>query len=447
MAGRARRPVVTRRGFLRSAAAAGAGLMLRMPRLALAEQAAAALAGLNVALIGAGSQGRTLLLAALKIPGVRFTAVCDIWPYHRAYAANILKEYGQPVREVEDYRELLAKPAGLDAVLIATPDWVHAEQTIACLKAGLHVYCEKEMATTLEDARRMVRAARVAGKRLQIGHQRRSNPRYLHAERFIHQEGLLGRITHAQGRWHRARREEQGWPRKHELDAATLKRYGYGTMQRLRNWRFFKEFSGGPIADLGSHQVDVLNWFLRARPTGVLASGGADYYRDQEQPDNVLAIYEYRGAQGPIRAMYDVINTSSHGGYTETFLGDAGSLELSEDPRVGFYFREPVAQKREWEDEAEKVKSMNRDAIELKVGETRTAQGGISPQAMAWEADSRKPIHQPHLENFFNAVRDPAVALNCPGETGYETAVAILKTNEALAAGKRVVLTPGDYSL
>ena len=75
---------------------------------------------------------------------------------------------------------MLDKEKQLDAVIIATPDFWHAQHTIDCLKAGKHVYCEKEMSNTLEGARSMVLAQRETGKLLQIGHQRRSNPRYLH---------------------------------------------------------------------------------------------------------------------------------------------------------------------------------------------------------------------------------------------------------------------------
>ncbi|MBM4047077.1 MAG: twin-arginine translocation signal domain-containing protein, partial [Planctomycetes bacterium] len=167
---------VTRRDFLRSAAATGAGLVLT--RAALAQEAAPKPADLNVAVIGTGSQGRILMDACLKIPGIRFKAVCDIWPYSQKYASGILKAYNQEANVYEDYRDMLAKEKDLQAVVIATPDFVHAEQTIACLKAGIHVYCEKEMSNDLAQAKQMVLTARQAGKQLQIGHQRRSNPRY-----------------------------------------------------------------------------------------------------------------------------------------------------------------------------------------------------------------------------------------------------------------------------
>ena len=160
---------VTRRGFIRTGAAAGAGLAVS--KLAFVRDVHAA-GAVNVALIGAGRQGLVLLKTALKIktPALRYRAVCDIWHYSQRYAKNILGKYEQPVNVYEDYREMLAKERDLDAVIVATPDWMHAPQTIACLEAGLHVYCEKEMSNSLEQCRNMVRAAKRTGKLLQIGH-------------------------------------------------------------------------------------------------------------------------------------------------------------------------------------------------------------------------------------------------------------------------------------
>ena len=116
---------------------------------------------INVALLGAGAQGQVLLDAMLRIPGLRFRAVCDIWTeYNQRRVVNTLKRYKFEVNGYEDYREMLDKEKELDAVVIATPDFWHAPHTIDCLKAGKHVYCEKEMSNTLEGARSMVRAPR-----------------------------------------------------------------------------------------------------------------------------------------------------------------------------------------------------------------------------------------------------------------------------------------------
>ena len=120
----------------------------------------------------------------------------DVWTeYNQRRAVSILKRYKFDVNGYEDYREMLDKEKGLDAVVIATPDFWHSQHAVDCLRAGQHVYCEKEMSNTLEGARKMVLAARETGKLLQIGHQRRSNPRYLHAYEKLLGEALSAR-TH-----------------------------------------------------------------------------------------------------------------------------------------------------------------------------------------------------------------------------------------------------------
>lgn len=428
---------VNRREFIRSAAAAGATLMVTVP--GWARQDSGKGDELAVAIIGPGSQGKFLVTKALKIPGIRFVAVCDIWPYHREWAAKLLKKYDQPVNTYEDYREMLAKEPQLDAVIVATPDWMHAEHANACLRAGKHVYAEKEMANTIEAAGSMVQTARETGKLLQIGHQRRSNPRYWHALKLIEKDRILGRITNTFAQWNRPELFELGWPEGRELDQETLRRYGYENMDQFRNWRWYRMYSGGPMADLGSHQIDVFNWFLGALPKSVMGSGGLDYYTQQagrDWYDNCMTIYEYATRSGTVRSFYQVLNTTSHGGFYETFMGDEGSLVISEDPRKGFIFREQRAKRREWEDEARKIETMDRDAIELKIGETLTPEGQKSPAAQKMLEMAEKPPHQLHLENFFDAIRG-TTELTCPAELAYGACVSVLRANEAIDSGRR----------
>lgn len=437
---------LTRREFVRTATAAG--LMMTVPGWAQEPASAPGKVDeLAVGIIGPGSQGRFLLTKCLKIPGIRFAAVCDIWPYQREHASKLLEKYDQPVNVYEDYREMLDKEPQLDAVIVATPDWVHAEHTNACLRAGKHVYCEKEMSNTIEAARTMVATARETGKLLQIGHQRRSNPRYWHALRLIEKDKLLGRITHAFGQWNRPQLFELGWPKGKELDPQTLKRYGYPSMDAFREWRWYRKYSGGPLADLGSHQIDVFNWFLRTGPKSVMGSGGLDYYTAQKGRDwydNAMTIYEYDTQAGPVRAFYQVLNTTSHGGFFETFMGDEGSLVVSEDTRKGYILRELKAKRREWEDEAAKIETMDREAIELKIGETLTPEGQRTPEAERMLAEAAKPPHQLHLENFFNAIRN-ATPLSCPAEVAFEVCVSVLRANEAIDTGRRIDFEPDDF--
>jgi len=441
-----------RREFLKSAAGAGAALAFGAAVFSDL-QAAESKDAVHVALIGAGEQGKVLMEAARRIPGVRFQAVCDIWPYNRKWVAGRLRAYRHGYAMYEDYREMLTKEKGLDAVIVATPDCWHAEHTVASLDAGLHVYCEKEMSNTLEDARRMVQAARKTGKLLQIGHQRRSNPNYIFCrDKLLNEAKLLGQIAAVNGQWNRSVQEPVGCPKKMELDAATLQRYGYESMQQLRNWRWYKRLGGGPIVDLGSHQIDIYNWFLDARPKSVLASGRTNYYDKgtHEWYDTVMAIYEYETPQGPVSAYYQTITTNSGQGYFEMFMGHEGTLLVSERVARCRIYRETWVDAKKWEpwekngvlgdpvENEQKPKAAGSATVDVRDSEP--------PPAYYLPVQADKPIHQWHLENFFDAIRGNA-QLTCPAEIGYETAVTVLKVNEAAEAGRRLEFKPEEFTV
>ncbi len=442
--------VIDRRKFL-GAAAAGVGLLLTRNQKGVAAppvRRPSSSDEVNIALIGAGAQGQVLMNSCLKIPNVRFRAVCDIWEaYNLRRAQRMLDKFGQKVNAYLDYRTMLAREKGLDAVLIATPDFWHADQTVDSLRAGLHVYCEKEMSNTLEGARRMVRAARRSGKLLQIGHQRRSNPRYLHCyKKLIAEAKLLGRITIVNGQWNRSVQPDSGWPKGAAIDAAVLRAYGFRSMHEFRNWRWFRRLGGGPVVDLGSHQLDIYNWFLGSLPRSVVASGGIDYYdrKTHEWFDNILATFEYDTPRGKVRAFYQTISTNSNQGYSESFMGDQGTLIISESSSRGAAYREPTAP--EWDKwvslgylkapAAEPMKTQP-DAV-LDVRET------LAPPSYELPVKFDDPYHKPHLENFFNAVRGRE-KLNCPPDVGYETAVTVLKVNEAVDAGRKLLIDPREF--
>ena len=447
----------SRRDFLRTTAVTSAGL-------AIAPGVFAAPANekkddINLAMIGFGEQGRRLRGNYIKMPGLRFRAVCDIWDYNRNEAANKLKKYAArypryAANSYVDYQEMLDKEKDLDAVIIATPDFWHAEQTIACLKAGVNVYCEKEMSNTIEGARKMVQAQRETGKLLQIGHQRRSNPRYIYCkEKLLDKENILGRITTVNGQWNRSARPDFGWPKGSDMDKATLAKYGYKSMAQFRNWRWYKGLGGGPMVDLGSHQIDVYNWFLNATPRSVIASGGTDYHdkATHEWHDTVMAIYEYDTPEGVVRAFYQTLTTNSANGYFETFMGIDGTLNISEALSRGAAYPERL--------DDEKVKKIWGKYIvdglllkpeELEESEEKSEEALLeavpSPAPPAYNI----PIpmvdaeHTPHLVNFFDAVRGKA-ELTCSGEEAFGCAAAVHKVNEAIEAGKRLEFKPEDF--
>ena len=438
---------LTRREFLGTTAAAGAGLLLTSCRPDSSPKSAAAKTALNkinVALIGCGAQGQVLLDSLTVIEGINLVAIADIWDYQRNSNVRRLKSMGFDVKGYENYEDLLANEKDLQAVVVATPDFWHAPVSIACLKAGLHVYCEKMMSNTIDGARSMVKTMRETGKLLQIGHQRRSNPRYVFAlNRLVHDAEICGRLTAAHAQWNRTVTPDLGWPKRSDMTPEQLAKYGFKDMHQFRNWRWFKGLGGGPLSDLGAHQIDIFNWWFGTTPKSVMASGGLDYYKDHDWYDNAMVIYEFPLPQGVARAFYQVqTTTSAGGGYFEMFMGDEGTIKMSESPIVTKLYREDRA--KTWDDlvakgylRASAVPSATADDDKVDVRETAPLLQYDIPVTFA------KKIHQPHLENFFNAIRGTA-KLNCPADEAFRSEYVIHKANEAIVAQKTLAINAAE---
>jgi predicted dehydrogenase len=449
---------IDRRGFLYSAAAATAGLAFSP--VVLGETGADKKSDdINVALLGIGEQGQVLMSACLKIPGIRIKAVCDIWTaYNQKRASRMLKAYKHEHNTYVDYKEMLDKEKDLDAVIIATPDFWHAEHTVDCLNAGLHVYCETAMSNTIEGARKMVETARRTGKLLQIGCQRRSNPRYIHCyEKLLKNNKVLGRITAVSGQWNRVVGGPMGWPQRAALDQPALERYGYESMAQFRNWRWYRGLGGGPVVDLGSHQIDVFNWFLGAHPSSIMASGRISYLDKETHQwyDTVMAVYEYETEQGPVSAYYQILSSNRNDGYSEKFMGDRGTLLISEASYRGMI--DPELMNSDLIDWVGFVKEgrlicpeITQRIDELTIDElskllvVKETPPGWRLRDLKLPVEINKPHHQAHLENFFDAIRGKA-AINCPAEVGYQSTVAVLKINEAVEAERKLRFEPGEF--
>ncbi|MBG0771957.1 MAG: Gfo/Idh/MocA family oxidoreductase, partial [Anaerolineaceae bacterium] len=143
---------------------------------------------LKIGIIGAGTVVRVRHLPETQsCPDAEVGAICDVV---EARAKEMGEQYH--CKAYTDYRDLVRDP-DLDAVIVAATNTTHAEMSIAALKAGKHVMCEKPMATTLEDARAMIAAARESGKQLMIAHNQRLEPANVKAREIL-QSGRLGNV-------------------------------------------------------------------------------------------------------------------------------------------------------------------------------------------------------------------------------------------------------------
>jgi predicted dehydrogenase len=204
---------------------------------------------LNIAVIGLG-MGKGHLRDYSGNPNARPVALCDLntsLAEAQAAEASISTEACY-----SDYKKLLADASRLelDAVSVALPNALHAPVTLAALKAGLHVLCEKPMAMKAAEARKMKAQADQAGKVLMINFSFRFRPQSMALKKIV-EEGAVGDLYYGRTVWHRRR-----------------------GMPKFGGWFGRKELSGGgPIIDLGVHRMDLAMWLMGCpRPVTVSAS-------------------------------------------------------------------------------------------------------------------------------------------------------------------------------
>ncbi len=221
-------------------------------------------------------------------------------------------------------------------------------------------------------------------------------------------------------------------------------------MHQFRNWRWYKGLGGGPIVDLGSHQIDIYTWFLGANPSHVTASGGQLYYdpKTHEWYDTVMAVYDYDTVAGPVKAYYQTQTTNGSQGYFENFMGDQGTLLLSESEVYGAkLYRDVNAPAWDtWVQKGYVTAPKIQEMKEKAEGAALDVRESASPDEHKVPVVLADPYHQPHLQNFFDAVRGKA-RLNCPAEIGYESAVSVLKVNEAIEAKSTLSFKPEDFKI
>jgi len=405
----------------------------------------------KLGLIGCGNHATlNLIPAALRVPGIRFTAVCDIIP---ARAANARRITGGGARVYDDYRILL-READVDAVIIATPLLFHRPMVEEAFKNGRHVFCETIMGYSIEDCKAMLKAQKASGKTLQIGHHLRYHPLYQYSkDHFFFWWKRVGRTTniHCQwnvhGTWHKLRES---------LNGVDYRKWGYDEPGHVFDWHLYRKYSGGVMTEMTCNQLDIVNWFLEDKlPEVAIGVGQIDNKDGRTNFDNVHLIYEYPDG---IMVTCDCITTNSFSPFGEAYViiqGTRGAVVMAHLARyVGLFFLEPGAEEELWMPAAHRVTFETPNAawrerkgpIILKGG----ASGGTNFEKVGnvlnitdvvdlETAQITKTPYQIEMLGFKKAALDEVKPF-CDGQVGLRNAATILLGLEAMERKQRIVV-------
>ena len=285
---------------------------------AAAALGAAANSAPAVGLIGCGGRGGSLAKALLDTTDARLVALCDLFD---AQIEAVQRRTGvESPRTYRDLEKLLA--SDVDAVIIATPVFLHAEHFEAAIQAGKHIYIEKPAAADVEGCKRIMRAADAADRSLNItmGFQRRYAAPYLKAKR-AHDAGAIGTIRMAHAHFLKSGPS----PR-----ASTERRPPKDEIERIRSWGIWQELAGDLIVENNVHCIDVLNWFLGGHPLSAVGLGGkkaTDRAGDMRDNNNVAYAY----ADGVLASLAgSTLAANNYREVHEQFFGTDGMIETSE---------------------------------------------------------------------------------------------------------------------
>ena len=343
---------------------------------------------LKIGIIGAGSIVRHRHLPETQLnPHAEVGAVCDIV---EARAKELAAEYG--CKAYTDYQDLVQDP-DLDAVIVAATNTTHAEMTIAALKAGKDVMCEKPMATTLEDARAMVQTARETGRKLMIAHNQRLEPANVKAREIL-QSGKLGKVlTFTSVFGHPG---SEAWA----IDGA-------------KTWFYKKDISGlGVLGDLAIHKLDLLRWLIDdnyIEATGMMGTLSKTYPDGTpiDVEDNAICVLRTeKGALGTMIASWSYQKEDN----STVIYCQKGVIEIYRDPEF------PLV-----------VHHNFQNGEYYKLGRKST---------------NVEQVRSGIVDAFVNALaNDTSVPI--PGEEGYKALEAVLACQKAAGSGQVVKIGKG----
>lgn len=341
---------LVRRSFLKSI---GAGAAIGAVTIADAPAQGPPAVGkkrFRIGFIGVGVRGQRNLAAALSREDLEVVALCDVYKPNLDAALKLA-----PAAKVyADFRDLIAAK-DIDAVCVSTPDHWHAYMTIEACKAGKDVYVEKPVSVTVQEGRMMVKAARKYDRVVEVGTQQRSGPHYQRAVEIV-RSGKLGKISFVRTfNYSNTSPEGIGNPPDSEPPAGldwemwlgpapyhpfNPNRFGVNP-DTFSHFRWFWDYAGGMMTDLGVHSLDIVLWALKVLgPSAVCMLGGKYVVTDnREAPDTLVATfefpeflctYEYRDGNAPSqgRALSEERTGITFHGTEGTLFIDRGRWEL-----------------------------------------------------------------------------------------------------------------------
>ncbi|MGH9845112.1 MAG: Gfo/Idh/MocA family protein [Blastocatellia bacterium] len=279
--------------------------------------------------IGPGDRGSGRVAAAQKL-GAEIVAMADV---NKGMLDLAQKKLAAPVEKTYvDYNDLLVRK-DIDGVIIATPDHLHHDCLLAAVKAGKDAYIEKPLARTIEEGESMVAAVKASKQIVQVGNQRRSGEHFKKAREIV-ASGGIGEIRFVRIWDFRYRPVDPYIKRAKDqtlfapelvdwnrfLGRAPKRPYD---AKRASGWRWYWDYAGGLMTDIGPHWLDVAMWITGADgPRTVSCNGGKYQNLDWETPDNVHAILDC--GSFAIVFMVQFMNGQEHDG--GAFYGLEGSI-------------------------------------------------------------------------------------------------------------------------
>ena len=400
----------------------------------------------KIGIIGLGAWGREILGTLQRKPEADIVALCD------TYAVMLRRAAGNVpgATTTDDYKKILENK-DVQAVVVATPSHLHRDIVLEALQAGKHVYCEAPMATTIEDAKAIAKAARDAvGQVFQPGLALRSDPQRHFLLQFI-RTGAIGKSIMARSQWHK----KQSW----RFTSANPDR------EKEINWRLSKDTSLGLAGEVGIHQLDSMAWVLKDLPVAVTGFGGVMHWSDGRQvPDTIQAVLEFPDG---IQGTFDATLANSFDADYELFFGSDAAIMLRGNK--AWLFKEVDSPLLGWEVYASKEVFHKETGIALVANASKSTgqnEGAAevpftnTPLSFALEAFLTNVNEVVGAVEDFTATFDTkdkvALAKHIAGlkpqpaatwKEGLEAAVVAIKTNEAILGRKRVTFQKEWFAL